>query len=244
MIHSSPQALHAAVAGNGGPGVQLSAAMLEPVVVQAQQYWRARGVDPRALGNLSQVKLRVADLSGSLLGMASTSDLVWIDRDAAGYGWAIDASASSGGMDLLSVVTHELGHKLGFHDGEDYAVMAPTLAPGARNLSPAISGVYQSLAFATLNGLTATAGLVPSQFKIAISGMSGLTVPRAAAPPADDDILISGVTLYDSDPRALYAIMDEWMRLDLPYLDRIATLKTGTRRDANVKLNSDTVFLD
>ena len=61
---------------------------------------------------------------------------------------------------------------------------------------------------------------------------------------ADDDILIGGVTRYDCNESALCAIMDEWTRTDLRYLDRIATLQTGTRRDRNVRLNSDTVFND
>ncbi|MCU0963084.1 MAG: PKD domain-containing protein, partial [Pirellulaceae bacterium] len=61
---------------------------------------------------------------------------------------------------------------------------------------------------------------------------------------ADDDILISGVTLYDDDESALCAIMDEWTRLDTTYADRIAILTMGTRRDATVRLNVDTVLLD
>lgn len=80
------------------------------------------------------------------------------DTDAAGYGWFIDPtpadnlefishsaqawmtganSPASGKMDLLTAVTHELDHLLGF-DHQDQGVMAPTLAPGVRHTTPAI----------------------------------------------------------------------------------------------------------
>ena len=61
---------------------------------------------------------------------------------------------------------------------------------------------------------------------------------------ADDDILISGITQYDTDTWALSAIMDEWTRLDLGYQERIDGLKLTTRKDANVRLAVDTVLND
>lgn len=54
-----------------------------------------------------------------------------IDRDAAGYGWSVD----TGGFDLLSVVTHEFGHMLGFDHGHDDRVMRSTLARENQPLS-------------------------------------------------------------------------------------------------------------
>jgi len=86
-----------------------------------------------------------------------------IDTNAAGYGWFIDktpaaheefsipaangewlAAASSpafGKMDLLTVVTHELGHIIGFEHQEE-GVMSPILPAGARQteLIPATIG--------------------------------------------------------------------------------------------------------
>ena len=64
----------------------------------------------------------------------ASADRVWIDSDAAGYGWSADRDATdsdhSRGVDLLSAVVHELGHVLGFDDD----VMGATLSVGVRDL--------------------------------------------------------------------------------------------------------------
>ena len=52
---------------------------------------------------LADVRFGVADLPGSELGYAQGGSIL-IDRDGAGMGW------SSGTYDLVSVVSHELGH--------------------------------------------------------------------------------------------------------------------------------------
>ena len=142
LIETNPQALHAA---DGTTRViegaaMLTPAQLAPAIEQAVAYWVAEGVDPNRLDTVSQTQVQIADLDGSLLGMASSSNMIWIDRDAAGYGWSVQPSLSElppmsvGTVNLLSAVTHEFGHVLGFDHDHHNAVMASTLLPGESRL--------------------------------------------------------------------------------------------------------------
>ncbi len=56
-----------------------------------------------------------------------------IDQDAAGFGWNVQdpKNGSSTGVDLLSVVMHEMGHVLGY---DHHDVMGASLDVGLRNL--------------------------------------------------------------------------------------------------------------
>ena len=101
--------------------------------------------------------MSIADLPALEVGMTTGSSIV-IDLDAAGRGWFVDVSAADnvefslyieahaigaaagsvayGKMDLVTVVTHEMGHVLGFDhaDAGTYAVMREDLDPGVRYL--------------------------------------------------------------------------------------------------------------
>ncbi len=135
-------ALH--VAGGPAEGVMvadgLTRATLNPVVQQSVAHWAAAGVEPRRLDALRQLDVQIADLSDSLLGVAAL-DTVWIDRDAAGYGWSVN----SGGVDLFSAVTHEFGHVLGLGHTQADDLMGRTLAVGERQ-QPAPSLILGSFA--------------------------------------------------------------------------------------------------
>ena len=101
---------------------------------------------------LNDVKFIVTDLPNNLLGLAA-GHVIWIDQDAAGFGWFVvptsDAddefglnshepsygTGAAGRMDLLTVLAHELGHLLGIeHDTAPGHLMSETLAPGNRLL--------------------------------------------------------------------------------------------------------------
>ncbi|QDT27728.1 Calx-beta domain protein [Gimesia panareensis] len=102
---------------------------------------------------LETVHIQVTDLEGDFLGRAA-GNTIYIDSDAAGYGWFIDAtpttseeftessdltlialpdSAAAGRIDLWTVIRHELGHLLGY-DHEETGWMQDSLLPGVRKI--------------------------------------------------------------------------------------------------------------
>ncbi|QDV53622.1 choice-of-anchor Q domain-containing protein [Gimesia fumaroli] len=109
---------------------------------------------PSQTETLAQVDIEVVDLAGETLGRA-VPGTIYIDINAAGRGWFVDAtpadhsefayaseltlialpdSEAADGVDLWTVILHELGHLLGYeHEAE--GVMQETLVPGVRKLS-------------------------------------------------------------------------------------------------------------
>ena len=118
----------------------LAATQLAPITAEALHRWESQGVDTTVLAGMN---MRITNLGGTTLGLASGNTL-WIDDNAAGWGWFVDATpgddrefslpANQGvqkRMDLLTVVMHELGHLFG-HEHDEAGVMAETLIAGVR----------------------------------------------------------------------------------------------------------------
>jgi VCBS repeat-containing protein len=121
------------LAGGLGSGSTstISSAVLAVSTQRAIDQWIAAGLNADAASRLSQVRVQTADLSGDLLAIVGPS-MITVDVDAAGHGWSTGDTLSAGGVDLVTVLGHELGHILGLADlpgvGDD--LMHERLAPG------------------------------------------------------------------------------------------------------------------
>jgi subtilisin family serine protease len=138
-VAATPQPLVASSLGSGATET-LTLDQVTPILAEALARWQAVGTDTFVLHG---VDLRIADLGGATLGMAS-GNTIWLDADAAGWGWYVDPTPGDDfeflmpgnqgeqhRMDLLTVLAHEVGHLLGYeheHDG----LMAETLSAGTR----------------------------------------------------------------------------------------------------------------
>jgi hypothetical protein len=140
------------VAGDAGGATAepLTGDETQPLLAEAAARWQAAGLDGASAEN---VQLVIADLPDDLLGLASSStNTIWLDADAAGYGWFADATPwddaefaedddqeVAGRMDALSVIFHELGHLQGLSDVDAVLhrddPMADALAAGVRRTS-------------------------------------------------------------------------------------------------------------
>jgi biopolymer transport protein ExbB len=151
-------ALHAESTGTGSTADGLSLSQVDSLFPEALDRWQASGVDISAMDGID---VRIADLSALTLGLAS-GNTIWLDDNAAGWGWFIDSTPQSDSefttpgnqgeqnhMDLLTVVMHELGHLLGYAH-EDRGVMSETLAAGIRHRNPAATLAMEAAARAEI----------------------------------------------------------------------------------------------
>jgi membrane-associated phospholipid phosphatase len=141
--------LRGAVAAPAPVNASLRAGQVRPLLAEARARWQAAGIDPSALNGIT---VRIADLGGLTLGKAAAGGVIWLDGNAAGWGWFVDPTPRNDSefttpgnqgeqrrMDLLTVLEHEIGHLLG-RGHEATGVMQETLTAGTRrNVRPDVA---------------------------------------------------------------------------------------------------------
>ena len=143
-----------AIANSTAP--TLEASQIEGLFAAAAGKFRAAGFSQAVTDEIASSDIRVADLAGDRLAMTRPGTIVF-DVNAAGWGWFIDetpnldeeftrnddgtylantGSAAHGKVDLLTVLTHEIAHELGFDDLDPTAhgnsLLTATLPTAAR----------------------------------------------------------------------------------------------------------------
>ena len=140
----TPQLLDPDAPTSDVQGAVLTQTALGPLVAEARARWLAFGLTEDQSATLQAVVYGVTYLPGQELALTDrTGNAILVDPDAAGRGWFIDPTPwedseyvlgqSPAGVDLLTVVMHEMGHALGYADLDSsqfpQALMALQLMP-------------------------------------------------------------------------------------------------------------------
>jgi hypothetical protein len=188
------------------PGeIHLSQAQLDSVVAAAISQWAAAGASASQLAAMLAVTFTVDDLGGKTIGEQMSATHISIDNDAAGHGWFVDptpndnsefthaqnaagtdlltdpSSAAAGHLDLLTTVTHELGHVIGLDDVTDtssaHDLMYIDLVDGERRL-PDATDVAQANA----------PGALQAEAALPLSAQAAASTPIVVGTAANDTI--------------------------------------------------------
>jgi hypothetical protein len=134
----------------------LTNTQLQPIITAAISRWANAGFSAAVITAMQNTSVTIADLPGTEIGMTQNG-AIEIDINAAGHGWFVDSTPNAdeeftavagqkslqatdshaiGYLDLLTAVSHELGHIAGLPDLNATIddLMANTLSTGTRRL--------------------------------------------------------------------------------------------------------------
>ncbi|MDB5385367.1 MAG: Extracellular serine protease precursor, partial [Planctomycetaceae bacterium] len=182
--------------------------------------WEQAGLNSTQIAALNSVQIQIQDLPGGQLS-GETQATIFIDPTAAGYGWYIDPTPlddsefgttvtatektsttpnAATHMDLLTIVMHELGLRLGLQDlpvgTNPHVLMTDEINVGTRRLPPANWQQATGTTGGTTTGGTTTGGtttggtttggtttppLTPAQIKAAAKAAAAKAAAEKAA---------------------------------------------------------------
>jgi hypothetical protein len=213
----------------------LDSGELPALLAEARKRWAGMGISPIQLAslNLEQV-VGIQDLPGSFLGL-TVDNRIWLDPDAAGAGWFVDAtpgldeefllpglsagllSRASGRADLLTVLMHEIGHLLGFEHGDSDEVMSSQLRTGVRLVPSPLSAAPG----ADLASEPASPDRKPSSQPVLEGRFPTLTATAAHRFSLDNSLrpdqdFVGTVAAMSSDVLPIEAQVNTWIFTGLP----------------------------
>jgi hypothetical protein len=129
---------HHSTDGGSDVSMSLTPAQMQSVLQEAIKLWEAAGVPAADVPNLANMTVKITPLPSPYLAW-TYGDTISISPDAAGYGWYVNPAVKGvtvpdTRVDLLTVLSHEIGHILGYGDTGTNNVMEEHYKPGQRFL--------------------------------------------------------------------------------------------------------------
>lgn len=201
---------------------KLTEEQLQSIFQQAIQIWSNFSTSSEVTDKLNSIVINISELGDGILG-ATDSYSIYIDTNAAGLGWFIDATADDntefelidglliattdseafGRIDLLTVVLHEIGHVLGYDHNADLNVMAEKLGLGERATLDDLTNLPQeNLSSVNANQITGTSPDLTLDLTLATNDTNNVVVTIHA----NSSVEISGSAIDDTAGTPIFDI--------------------------------------
>ncbi|HEX8366673.1 MAG TPA: FG-GAP-like repeat-containing protein [Allosphingosinicella sp.] len=250
----------------------LTQAELDLIVAAAIERWAQAGATEEQLAAMRATLVKVGDLGGLILGKSDLGTIT-LDDNAGGWRWFVDATpgddseyAGSGTrlgavdaygaagtrMDLLTVVTHELGHQIGLEDsyaaGDRSELMYGTISAGERRLAG-----DDDLQYAGDGPVTGAFAFSPIDLGTIPAGRTVTVEWRATVDAPNEDRLVSAVlgqgilrykdTTDPVDPTSFKTELSNAQSFNLDSLSLGNLVYTDINKDGDYDAGTDALML-